>query len=175
MTEPTPEVSPQLRADALNEALVGFTGCVGEALEGICSVGLTIGEAYVPFEPDDDEECDEDDAYCSQAWVRVEGVRPEIEESFEAGGCAARLFVTIEVGVMRCFTIPDKGEAPTATDVLVASMQGMDDMQAIFCAAMNCEVWVSIEASPWQPLGPMGGQYGGVWTFTAELDPYGIS
>lgn len=168
MSEPTPEATPQQSADAINEALVAFTGCVTEALDGICSASLTIGESYVPFVPDEEDECDEDETYCSQAWVRVESITPQSNDSWD-DGCAMTMTLNLEVGVMRCFTIPEGGEAPTATDVLVAAMQGMDDMNAILCAAMGCEVWAAIDAGTWQPVGPMGGQYGGVWSFTAEL------
>jgi hypothetical protein len=110
----TPE--EQEPSDALQMALIGFTGCVGEAVSDICSYGLTIGETYVPFDPD-----------------------------------------------------PEDGEAPTASDVLVAATQAMADMQAIMCAALGCEVWDAIEVGEWSPSGPLGGQYGGIWTFTVEL------
>lgn len=156
-------------AAALNEALVAFTGCIGEALADICSYGLTIGETYVPFDPDPEDDCDEDEVACSQAWVRVMAVQPaHVTESFE-GDCGGVMRLDLEVGVLRCLEIPEGGEAPTATDVLVASMQAMTDMRAIHCAAMACEVWDSIETGQWSPSGPLGGQYGGTWTFSVEV------
>lgn len=180
MSDMTPELGsdefPSTPADFLNEALVIFTGCIGEALEGICSYGLTIGDSYVPFEPDDDNECTEEDAACSQAWVRVMGVQPApgAVEGW-TGTCAVSLRISLEVGVLRCIEIPGGGEAPTATDVMAAAMQAMEDMNAIFCAAMSCEredgsdVWGTILVGDWVPTGPQGGQYGGTWTFTVEL------
>lgn len=157
-------------ADRLNTALVAFTGCIGESLADLCSYGLTIGETYVPFNPDPDDDCDEDEAICSQAWVRVMGVTPTAApESFGGQGCGVELSVELEVGVLRCLDIPEGGEAPTATDVMAASMQAMSDMQTIYCAAMACEVWESIESGSWAPEGPLGGQYGGTWTFTVEV------
>lgn len=164
-------VSGNDAAEALNEALAGFTGCVGEALDDICSYGLTIGETYVPFDPDPEDDCPEEDAACSQAWVRVMSAQPIYkEDSFDDGdGCASVMSLTLEVGVLRCLDIPEGGEAPTASDVLVASMQAMVDMKAIYCAAMACEVWDSITSGTWVPNGPLGGQYGGIWTFDVEV------
>lgn len=156
-------------ADRINDALVAFTGCIGNAMLDICSYGLTIGETYVPFDPDNDDGCDAEDVACSQVWVRVMGISPIMSDSFETADTAAVMRLTIEVGVLRCLDIPEEGSAPTATEVLVASMQAMSDMHAIFCAAMSCEVWNSIDSGDWNPMGPLGGQYGGSWTFTTEL------
>lgn len=60
----------------LQDALIQFTGCIGEAMPDICSYGLTIGESYVPFDPDTEDGCEEDEAICSQVWVRVESINP---------------------------------------------------------------------------------------------------
>jgi hypothetical protein len=166
MSESSPEVSGN--ADNLNTALVAFTGCVGEAVPDICSYGLTIGDSYVPFDPDPDDDCDENDVMCSQVWVRVENVSPISNESWD-GDCATVMRLTLEVGVLRCFDIPEGGEAPTASDMLAAAVQSMEDMNAIYCAAMGCEVWAAINVGQWLPMGPLGGQYGGTWSFTVEV------
>lgn len=157
-------------AGRLNDALVQFTGCVAAAVPDICSYGLTIGESYVPFDPDEDDECDADEVMCSQLWVRVTSIMPQAQESW-GGDCAATLQIGLEVGVLRCLDIPEDGEAPTATDVLVAAMQANSDMAAIYCAAMSCDVpdFSSITSQGWTPEGPLGGQYGGVWNFTVEF------
>lgn len=157
-------------ADALNEALISFTGCIGEALEGICSYGLTIGESYVPFDPDPEDDCEEDEAICSQAWVRVMAVTPsEASGTGWGGDCATVLSVDLEVGVLRCIEVAEGGEAPSASEVLLASVQAMADMKTIHCAALGCDVWEHIETGSWSPTGPLGGQYGGIWTFSVEI------
>lgn len=170
MTVTPTETEPTER---LHEALVEFTACIGNALEGVCSYGFTIGEAYVPFDMDPDEDCDdsEDDVSCSQAWVRVASVVPQSGgvEGFGGQDCYLTLSLDLEVGVLRCLEIPEDGEAPTTTDVLLAGLQAMDDMNAMLCAALGCEVWDSISVGQWQPVGPLGGQYGGIWTFTVEV------
>lgn len=154
--------------ERLHDALIGFTGCVGEALEDLCSYGLTIGESYVPFDPDPEDNCDAEEVMCSQAWVRVMSVQPTGSTGW-SGDCATVLRIDLEVGVIRCIEIEEEGEAPKASDVLVAALQAMTDMNAIFCAAMACEVWESIESGAWSPAGPLGGQYGGSWTFMVEV------
>lgn len=156
--------------ERLIDALLAFTGCVGGALKGICSYGLTIGEAYVPFDPDPEDSCEEDEVACSQAWVRVTDVQPApgSPEGW-SGDCALALRMGLEVGVLRCLDVPEDGEAPTASDVLVAAMQSMEDMNALLCAAMGCEVWDAIRVGTWSPSGPLGGQYGGIWTFSVDI------
>jgi hypothetical protein len=164
----TSDEQPLTRDEQLHQALIEFTACVGNALADICSYGLTIGEAYVPFDPDPDDECDSDEVQCSQAWVRVMSAAPtpQAVESWAGEDCSLTLRMDLEVGVLRCIEIPEGGEAPTASDVLAAAVQSMDDMNAILCAALGCEVWDSISVGSWAPSGPLGGQYGGTWTFT---------
>jgi hypothetical protein len=160
------------KADALNDALVAFTGAIGEAVTGICSYGLTYGDTYVPFAPDDiDQTCtDVEEAMCSQVWVRLISASPS-PGAVEAwtGDCAIEMSMQLEVGVVRCVGIPEGGEAPAATDALIAAIQANDDMMAIHCAAMATEVWSSITTGTWQPHGPIGGQYGGTWDFTVTI------
>jgi hypothetical protein len=179
MTTQPEESNPHALADKINEALVGFTGCIGEALEEVCTYSLSFGDTYWPFRPDDSDDCDEDDE-CSQAWVRVTGINVKFEaKGFDKtpggdtgkceGACGGTFEIGLEVGLLRCYEIPEDGEAPTATQVMATAMQANIDMAAIFQAAMNCEVWESIDVGSWQPEGPLGGQYGGFWTFSVEL------
>ena len=165
---------PSTLADRLHDALLAFSTCVGMAVPDICSYGLTIGESYVPFNPDPEDDCDEDDVACSQIWVRVEAVSETPGTPGGWGGdCAATLTLDIEVGVLRCLEVPENGEAPTASEMLIASTQAMSDMTDIRCAATSCSdgVWAGpVIVGPWRPLGPLGGQYGGLWTFTVEID-----
>lgn len=156
--------------EALNEALIAFTACIGDALTDICSYGLTIGESYVPFEPDDDDDCEDGIEACEQAWVRVMSVTPKPGDTGWDGNCGLVLMAELEVGVLRCIEARKNGEAPTSTQVMAAAMQSMTDMITIEQAALGCEVWDSLELGQWVPEGPLGGQYGGTWTFTVEID-----
>lgn len=173
--------TPNTLADSINAALVGFTGCIGGALDGICSYSLTFGEVYVPFKPDDADDCgDDEEDWCAQAWVRVTDISVAYDEKgFDAGpsdsdgscegSCGGTFSIGLEVGVLRCYEVPEDGEAPTATQSMATAMQSMIDMSALYQAAMNCDVWESISVGQWQPEGPLGGQYGGYWNFTVEL------
>lgn len=161
--------------ERFHNALIAFTAAIGNALD-VCSYGLTIGEAYVPFDSDAEDECDEDTedaALCTQAWVRVTDISPTGGVTgFDGSQCDSLLRLGLEVGVLRCMTIEEQGEAPKASDVLVAALQSMDDMRAIYRAATedpDAAVWDTLLAGQWVPNGPMGGQYGGIWTFTVEI------
>jgi len=176
--QPGSDEQPITLADRINHALVEFTGCIGTSLDEICSYSLTFGEVYVPFVPNEDDDCDTEDD-CNQAWVRVTDITVAYDEKgWDAspggdgtceGTCGGTFVVGLEVGVLRCYEVPEGGEAPTAELVLASAMQSMEDMSAIFGAAMNCQVWESIVPGQWQPEGPLGGQYGGFWNFTVEL------
>lgn len=157
----------------LMEALVDFTECIGAAFPSVCSYSLTVGDSYVPFRPDpDSDECDDSDEEgdCSQLWVRMAQVAPAANsQEGWSGNCALELEVQLEVGILRCYEIEDGGEAPTTTDALASALQAAEDMQMILCAALGCEVWDRIDAENWMPLGPLGGQYGGTWSFTVII------
>jgi len=177
MTETPAEVPPD-KTLAIEDALIAFTGAIGEALPDICSYGLTLGESYVPFDPDPEDECDQElsddeDFICNQAWVRVTsvGLANQTEEEGFGGDITPTTLTRLglEVGILRCVEIPEDGEAPKASDVMVAALQSMRDMAAIQCAALETEVWAAILLGTWTPLGPLGGQYGGMWTFDVEI------
>jgi hypothetical protein len=171
---------PTTLADRIHAALVGFTACIGTSLEGICSYSLTFGDTYIPFMPNEDDDCDTDED-CNQAWVRVTGVTVAYDDDKGwdktpggdggpcDGTCGGTFSIGLEVGVLRCYEVPEGGEAPTADLVLASAMQSVEDMSAIYLAAMNCEEWESIDTQGWNPEGPLGGQYGGWWNFTVEL------
>lgn len=167
MSESDFEPDPATR---LHDALLAFTECIGSGLEDICSYGLTYGDSYIPFDPDPEDDCDlDDDVMCSQAWVRVAGVNLlELSTGFDGNSCISTMQVQLEVGVLRCVELADNGEAPSATTVTVAALQSMSDMKAVQCAALECDVWESIEIGQWVPFG-LGDQYGGMWSFTVEI------
>lgn len=173
MTETPPEVPVEpLEPTRLHTALLNFTSCVGLAPEAICTYSLTIGETYVPFDPDPDDECDEDEAWCSQVWVRVVDISPTETglQGFDGGDDnVVELELNLEVGILRCIEVPEDGEAPVASDVMAAGLQAMTDMNVILCAALACDAFESLGVGQWTPMGPLGGQYGGTWAFTVQV------
>lgn len=177
----TPVENEDLLGNAITSALLGFTGCIGNSLDDICTYSLTFGEIYVPFIADEDSECEEGEEACSQVWVRVTDVNvafppnEQMDNAPSAGNgcdgpqCGGTFVLGLEVGVLRCYEVPEDGEAPTATQVMAGAIQAMYDMSALYQAAMQCEVWSGIDPGTWQPEGPLGGQFGGYWNFTVEL------
>lgn len=150
------------------EALMQFTQCIGQALDDICSYGLTIGETYVPFAPDPEDDCEDEEEWCSQVWVRVTDTQVDTSNGW-SGSCAVDMTYGLEVGVLRCFPAEENGEAPQAADVTAGALQMIEDQQKIFCAAVECNAWGRILPGSWSPVGPMGMQFGGIWTFRVEL------
>lgn len=172
VTPPSPD-GPAVFVERLHSTLVLFTESIGSVLD-VCSYGLTVGDNYVPFDPDPEDECDEEDAACSQMWVRVDNASFPTDVRSWTNGCGGELSLTLEVGILRCIEVPEGGEAPSASDVLVAALQAMEDMNTIHCAAMGAEdeeeaLWSSVESQEWFPAGPSGGQVGGVWRFAVTL------
>lgn len=178
MTTNSDEVDSGLSSKpaTLEDAVLAFTGAIGEAIPDVCTYTLIYGDKYIPFRPDEEEEEAGDDGEpspcenneCDQLWVRVAMVTiaGDVPQSF-GGSCEGLYQLDLEVGIQRCVRVEDDGEAPRANDLMVGAMQMLDDMQAIFKAAMGLEVWDSIDAGAWLPSGPEGGQYGGSWDFTA--------
>lgn len=165
--------SASLVADSrLHAGLIGIMLSIGSAID-VCSYGLVIGDSYVPFDPDEDECQDDegDDATCEQVWVRVAQVTPTGGVDTFRGMCGQEMQLALEVGVLRCIETPEQGEAPRASDMLAAVLQSMDDMNAIYRGAMGVDddLFDEIIAGEWTPVGPMGGQYGGIWTFTVTI------
>lgn len=161
-------ISPEQR---LMEALTTFAVHIGASLDDVCSYGLTIGEVYVPFRPDPEDECEEDEEYCTQSWVRVMSVQdnPNSNSKGWGGACATTRVLELEVGVTRCLGIEEGGEAPLASEVLAAAWTAMEDMNAIRCAALDSDLWIDIQMGVWTPDGPEGGTYGGRWTVQVEF------
>jgi len=158
--------------DTLMDLLVTFAAEACGQMDGLCTYGLTIGETYVPFDPDEEDECPhgENRWECSEGWVRVVGIVPTGTVEGMNGQCVASLRITLEVGVLRCFPTPDNGEAPSASDVFLGVEQSMTDMTTMYRGAMRTQPqWDALSAGQWRPMGPAGLQYGGQWTFTADL------
>ena len=165
------DVEPEEGQNPLLTALIEFTGCIGGAFDDVCSYALIPGDSYIPFAPDEEDEdaCEDED--CSQVWVRVTsaGPTPVAVEGWDGQSCGLTTDVQLEVGIMRCMEVVKKGEAPSATAMLAYAMQAMEDMKTIMCAALGCDVWIRLDIGQWTPLGPMGGEYGGSWTMTAQV------
>lgn len=164
------DVEPEGESRVL-KALIEFTGCIGGAFDDVCSYALIPGDGYIPFAPDEDDEENCEDEDCSQVWVRVTSMNPTPKntEGWDGQECGFTMDLSLEVGIMRCMEVIAEGEAPTATAMLAYAMQAVEDSNVLMCAALGCDVGISLNIGSWTPLGPLGGEFGGSWTMTLQV------
>lgn len=131
----------------------------------LCFCGVIIGEDTYDLSGIGDCES----GGCGQAWVRVTSSYMASElgvQDTDGGNCNLELNVELEIGVLRCLEIPDRGEANTPAELLAAFRQQQADMLAVRRSVLCCDA-VDIEdviMGVFSPIGPQGGLYGGVWT-----------
>ena len=157
-------------SDSITDSMAALLGCLDLAVPDVCSFGWTVGEAYVPFDPDPDEQCADDDVMCSRVWLRVGGIATDSAGSGFGQTVQGDFSLNLEVGINRCFDIPEGGQAPTASEVLEAAAKSMDDMDRILCAVVNCQAFNDVVPLSWTPDGPLGGIYGGIWNFQVDIE-----
>lgn len=156
-------------ADQINEAMAALAGCVFDGLDPVCAATIILGDTddgQDDFQPDDeDADCDDD---CSRAWVRVNGAYPAngigVANDEPNQSCETLIGMDLEIGIIRCVEIEKNGEAPTATNLLAASIQNIRDMVAIRKAVLCCTHFEDYQLGDWTPTGPDGGRVGGYWT-----------
>ncbi len=172
---------PASSADPLISSLSQFLLCVANAVPDICSFAIIPGTEYAPFTVDEDHEgCGDRKTgeVCDQMWVRVVGSRVELatnerREQFDGDSdraLIAGLWYDIEVGVKRCYQMEDNGANPSETAVTTDAIQMLTDMREILDAALCCEVWDALNVGMWSPAPVLGGEYGGMWSFSVRLD-----
>lgn len=107
------------------------------------------------------------------AWVRVSsmGLAADDAPLILADGTRCgfdQWQVTVELGVLRCWTFGDAAEGPTSDQYLQDTRRQLADMQAMRRAIVCCgEDWRPVE---YTPEGPEGTCLGGNWTATLLLD-----
>ena len=108
-----------------------------------------------------------------QVWTRLVTVTPAPQTpNGRPGGdpCAVPFFIaTVELGVIRCAAKQDaKGKPPPAEKVGIDGLQGVADMAALL-GVLRCPPYEIRDVGTWTPMGPNGGCFGGVWTFSLRL------
>ena len=109
----------------------------------------------------------------SMAWVRLAGVFPVRSEIGVDNRvrCTSRLNMSIEVGFATCYPINDDGSPLSVNEDLEIAESVSRAMMALWAAVVCCE-WDeknTREVGQWQPLGPMGGVVGGIWSVDVEV------
>ena len=79
------------------------------------------------------------------------------------------LGIDIEMGAIRCYEIPEDGEAIEPETMLVLAAEQHADMMAGWRAVECCDM-EGYNLATWIPAGPESGSLGGLWTVSILLD-----
>lgn len=156
-------------AARIKTALSLLAACVCEAVEGseeFCFCGIMPGDQWYDLRGD----CSEDG--CAQAWVRVVNLYPSStfgQQDVSLQNCGKTTELVVELGVLRCVTIPTGGDQPEASDLLSDADQQIDDAAALASALQCCESFEDYSLGLWTPIGPGVGGIGGFWTATVDV------
>lgn len=156
----------------LSTSLEGLAACLCAELQAmaapfVCFCGVIIGEDTYDLSGIGDCE----DNACGQAWIRVTQAYMASdlgEQDVDGNNCSLELNVDLDIGILRCLEVPEKGEANTPEELLAAFRQQNEDMLAIRRAVLCCDAIDTRDVilGLWTPQGPQGGIYGGIWTAT---------
>jgi hypothetical protein len=152
----------------IGSRLIDLSACVCEALAAstngpVCWCGVVAGEVAL----DACGACDGD--ACGQAWVRVTGAYPYDTFPVQADdttACGTYLAYEVEVGVSRCYPIPEGTETLTEAETLDSALMQIVDMEALRKAVLCCFGTEAKTLGAWTPAGPDGGCIGGTWAVT---------
>jgi hypothetical protein len=141
----------------------------GAAGPDLCFCGVLPGEIVVA-DVGAEENCDNG---CGMAWTRIVSAYPAQtvgEVAVEPNTCGANLGVDIEVGILRCYQLPDNGDPPSPEVLAAAAARQADDMMSMYRAVKCCEALqefgIDYLLGIFTPSGPLGGVVGGTWTLS---------
>lgn len=156
--------------------LASVTACVCSALREagrpVCDCCLTHSDTVLPS---DGADCGCDtDGETGRLNARVLTTEPVDSPNLPASSKCAQteLEVILQVGVFRCITVPEGGEAPPCDITTAEALGFLADEQIMRAAVGCCDVkslpgrWV-LTPGQWAPRGPDGGIAGGVLSLRA--------
>lgn len=118
---------------------------------------------------------DEPDGECGMAYVRLSTIYPSTvvgQLDLSTGNCGAGQGFDVEVGIFRCFPLPEDGSAPDPGDLLEATTQQIADARTMW-TTLSCCGWLDDQKAfvmgQYVPVGPSGGVIGGVFPVSAWL------
>lgn len=133
-----------------------------------CFCGMLAGDiAYDMMGANDD--CDSDDeGGCGQAWVRLVNAYPSVSvgvAELTPGNCTKAFGYDLEIGILRCSPIEEKGGAMDPAEMLATTQLQIADMLTMQQAIMCCTAFETDDfvMGTYQPIGPEGGVVGGIW------------
>lgn len=161
-----------LEEDPIIMGVLGYVECLRDEFPEICAAGWTVGETLVPFAPDEDAECEDEDeeGMCSYLGLRIAGINYESGSVGWGGQCVpGSATISLELVIMRCFPTADNGEAPTATEVTASAIESMEDRARAANAIQCCPSGEFLGIQSWSPMGPSGLQFGGRLMFSIRV------
>lgn len=124
--------------------------------------GVLPGEA--PFPVYLGEDCS------TQAWVRLGTAYPSDgfagdQQQQQPGNCTSGLGIDVEIGILRCFPMPEDGAGPSESEIADAFDLQTSDMLTMWRAVNCCTDLPNSEfiLTGYTPIGPQGGLIGGSW------------
>ena len=111
---------------------------------------------------------------CSQAWVRIAGAYPSTvtgQPDARPGACGPLLGLSLEFGIMRCWTPPDEDEEPSTEELETAMAEIAADIETLKATILCCDALESEDVlmGRWTPMGPEGPDVGGYWTLEVSI------
>jgi hypothetical protein len=139
-----------------------------DGLPAVCFCGLAPGaEIALDYQGD----CP--DGVCGMAWVRLATAYPATalgNTSEQPGNCAVPVGFDVEIGIVRCASLPDEdGSPPSEADLLADTQIQVADM-LVMRRAVVCCVGSDHLLRAYTPIGPDGGVVGGVWAVSLMED-----
>ena len=108
---------------------------------------------------------------CGSAFLSFDTIS-QYETVGQAGALSTRcerpLQVLVNVGVMRCYPVPEDGSAPPQAAMDAAVSQMLRDMSSVQ-RAITCCYEGDIDLGPFTVIGPDGGCFGGFWQVFIDL------
>jgi len=107
---------------------------------------------------------------CGMGYVRLAGVFPYATFPLPVvdDRCVKPLGWAIEVGALRCLTIPEDGSIASPAEMADVTIKQMLDATALYKAIRCCGLEIAVEA--YRPTGPEGGCVGGFWLAYAAVN-----
>jgi hypothetical protein len=169
MTTPPVEPLPNPLFDRLTDLAACLCAQIEESGEpAVCFCGVVPGDGAVGDHAGDCE------VACGMAWVRLVTTYPATGVGLPdetAGNCSASLGFDVEVGILRCIQIPSDGSAPPPAEMTESVRLQTADMMTMWRAIMCCDSLHTkdLRMNAYQPMGPMGGLFGGAFMIQSVL------
>jgi hypothetical protein len=113
------------------------------------------------------------DGGCGMAWVRLVAAYPSVvigTPDQQPGNCGSMVGMDVEVGILRCVSMPhEDGSPPDPADLQADAALQVADAMALRKAVYCCGPEKDLVLGYYTPLGPAGGVVGGFWLVSMQV------